>query len=216
MIALLRAGALAMNVGLFAGVPLLLGASPWLAAACLAILLALCTWGCRRAPRGEDAPDAVRESARLLAARMGVAPPVYVRMVPGWTAAAVGTGFGSAYGLLLGTDVEQRHQEAVLAHELAHVALGDLRWEPFTDGPLRLLIGLARRVPLFYAIVFPFSLAGIALARATELAADTLAVRHVPTYPVVLKEVTSFVPSRDSLLYPSLARRIRHAARHSM
>ncbi len=215
MIALLRAGALLINVAVFAGMPLLLGASPGVAGAIAAALFALSVWGCRRSPPAEEAPKELRDAARLLADGMGLAPPTYVRMLPGWTSAVVATGL-RGYGLLLGQGVEARHHAAVLAHELAHVALGDLRWEPFTDGPLRLLIGLARRVPLFYAIVSPFSLAGIPLARATELAADGLAARHIPTYPVVLKEVASLLPRPESLLYPSLSRRIRHAARHSM
>ncbi len=214
MIALLRAGALLVNVFIFVGIPQELGAPGWAIGTGVTALFLLCRRACRTCPPGTDAPDELHAEASLLAIRMGVKPPAFLRMLPGWTAGAVAN--RTSYGLLLGTDVEARHRGAVLAHEIAHVKMRDLWWEPLTDGPLRLLIGVARRLPIFYVIVFPFALFGVPLARATELAADEIAARFVPTYPVILQEVASLVPRRESLLYPSLARRIRHAARHSL
>ncbi len=213
MIALLRLGSFLVNLALFAGVPYLLGlAVPW-ALVLAAALFACCWWACghvaRSAPASQAQEDAARRAARLL----GVAAPRFVRSVEGWTAAAVRCGRG--YGLLVGADVAPEHHDAVLVHEIAHYATGDLFWEPFTDGPARLLVHAAHRVPPLVVIAVPFLVLGAPLARATELRADRLAARAVPGYPGVLREVATRLEARGTLLYPSLRRRVRHSARNS-
>ena len=213
MIALLRAGSLLLNVALFAGVPYLLGlAWPWALLVAAALFL-LSWWACGHVPRSEAASPEQEEAARRAAGRLGVAAPRFVGAVAGWTAAAVRCGRG--YGILVGADVAPQHHDAVLVHEIAHYATGDLSWEPFTDGPARLLVHAARSVPPLGVIAIPFLLLGAPLARATELRADRLAARAVPGYPAVLREVAPMMEARGTFLYPSLHARIRHSARDS-
>ena len=213
MIALLRAGSLLFNFALFAGVPYLLGlAWPW-ALLVAGALFASTWWACGHMPRHAAASAEQEEAARRAARRLGVAAPRFVGAVEGWTAAAVRCGRG--YGLLVGADVAREHHDAVLVHEIAHYATGDLFWEPFTDGPARLLVHAAHSVPPLGVIAIPFLLLGTPLARATELRADRLAARAVPGYPAVLREVAPRMEARGTLLYPSLRARIRHSARDS-
>lgn len=213
MIALLRGGSLLFNLAVFLGVPCLVGlAWPWALGVAAALFLA--SWlACGHLPRSEAASPAQEEAARRGAARLGVAPPRFVRVVSGWTAAAVRSGRG--YGILIGADIAPAHYEAVLVHEIAHYATGDLLWEPFTDGPARLLVHAAHRVPPLGVIAIPFLLLGAPLARATELRADRLAARAVPGYPAVLREVAPRMEARGTVLYPSIQARIRHSARDS-
>ena len=211
MIALLRTLSFLGNAAIFAGAPLLLGAAWPAAAAIAAALFALSYWACGRAPRGEAAPEQAREAAERAARRMELPQPRFLRVVPGWTAGAVRAGRG--YGLLLGEDVAPRHREAVLAHEMAHFAAGDLLWEPFTDGPARVLLETTRG--LFRVTAIPFLVFGAPLARLTELRADRLAADALPAYAETLREVASKMGPGKGLLYPSLGERVRHTARHS-
>jgi hypothetical protein len=214
MIALLRSGAFLTNVALTFGLPLVLGLSwPW------ALLVSLCFfacmwWACGHAPRASEADEEARRAGERAAKLMEAPPPRYVRKVDGWTAAAVRSGNG--YGLVLGEDVAVSHREAILGHEIAHYTSGDLFWEPFTDGPARILLSAVRRIPLLGIPLFPFFLFGAPLARLTELRADTLAARRIPLYPVVLKEVAREIGGPSSLLYPSLTARVRRSARDSL
>lgn len=213
MIALLRLGSFLVNLALFAGAPYLLGLpAPWAFVTAAALFLG-CWWACgrvtRSAPASQTQEDAAHRAARLL----GVEAPRFVRAVDGWTAAAVRCGRG--YGLLVGADVASEHHDAVLVHEIAHYATGDLLWEPFTDGPARLLVHAAHRVPPAVVMAVPFLVLGAPLARATELRADRLAARAVPGYPAVLRDVAVRLEARGTLLYPSLRTRIRHSARNS-
>ena len=171
-------------------------------------------WVSGRVPAGEQADPVTVSLARRLAERMALPAPRFVRHQPGWTAGAVRVGRG--YGLVIGEEVEARHREAVLAHELAHVVAGDLAWEPFTDGIARIVTPTVRKLPPIALGVFPFLLLGAPLARATELRADDIAATHVSTYPSVIKEVAAIVGSRETLLYPSLEARARRSARRSI
>jgi len=211
MIPLLRALSFLGNTAVFAGVPLLIGL-PWTAAAVIAVaLFGVSYWACGRAPRGAPAPEDARAAADVAARKMAAPPPRFLRVVPGWTAAAVRAGRG--YGLLIGEEVAARHREAVLAHEIAHFARGDLFWEPFTDGPARVLMETTRG--LFRVTVIPFLVFGAPLARATELAADCLAADALPDYADTLRELAAKMGPGKGVFYPSLGRRVRHAARHS-
>jgi hypothetical protein len=211
MIPLLRAVALSGNAALFAALPLLLG-FPWvLAAAVVVALFALSHWACGRAPAGAPAPPEVHEAATRAAGRMGAPLPRYVRSVPGWTAAAVRSGRG--YGLLLGVEVAPRHREAVLAHEMAHHVAGDLFWEPFTDGPARVLLSAAGGH--FRVTALPFLAWAAPLAKLTELNADRLAADAFPDYAGILREVAHTMGVGAGVLYPSLGQRARHTARDS-
>jgi len=213
-IALLRGGALLVNAACFLAVPRLLGA-PWWAAPPFA---ALCFLGsrlyARRVPEGEPADPVTSSAARRLAERIGMSHPAFVRVVPGWTAGAVLRGDG--YGLVIGEEVDPAYREAILAHELAHVALGDLVWEPWTDGVARALTPAVRKLPPILLIVFPMFLLGAPLARWTELRADDFAAGLVSSYPSVLKEVASIHRSGGTLLYPSLRKRADRSARRSL
>ena len=213
MIPLLRAGSLAVNGALFLGAPLLAGVPFPGAAAIAAALFAASWWACGRAPGASPAPPEVIAAAERVARRMGAPPPRGVRSVAGWTAAAFRARDG--YGILLGRDVEEPHREAVLAHEIAHYVRGDLFWEPWTDGPARILAGAATRVPPLWVIALPFLFIAAPLARATELAADRLAAGCVSSYPAVLSEVALKMGGGQTLFYPALHVRVRHAARHS-
>jgi Zn-dependent protease with chaperone function len=117
------------------------------------------------------------------------------------------------YGLVLGEEVQPRHREAVLAHEIAHFAAGDLLWEPLTDGPARVLLETTRG--LFRVLAVPFVVAAAPLGKATELNADRLAARAFPGYADTLREVADKMGPGAGIFYPSLAQRARHAARHS-
>jgi len=211
MIPLLRVLSFLGNAAVFAGVPLLLGATWPVAAAIALALFGLSFWACGRAPPGTPAPADAQQAAEHAARSMALPPPRFVRTVPGWTAAAVRAGRG--YGLILGADVAPRHREAVLAHEMAHFAAGDLLWEPFTDGPARVLLEATRG--LFRVTAIPFLVFGAPLARATELEADRLAVDALPGYADILREVAVKMGPGKGVLYPSLGQRVRYAARHS-
>jgi len=214
MIPALRAGSFAVNGAVFFGLPWL-GGLPWPAAVAVAVgMFAAAWWACGRTPPSTSAPPGVVDAAARTAERMGVPPPRYVGSLPGWTAAAVRAGRG--YGLLVGVEVEAGHREAVVAHEIAHFRMGDLFWEPFTDGPARLLVSAAGRVPPLWVIAVPFLVLAAPLARATELAADRLAAGCVPAYPAVLREVARKMGSAPSLFYPGLNARVRHTARDSL
>jgi len=214
MIALLRAGSFLVNLALFGGVPLVCGVDLAVAGALALICFLLSWWACGVHPRGEPAPPSfvavARETARLLEAPA----PAAVIELDGWSAAAVRSGRG--YALLLGNGVAAEHQAAVLAHEIAHVRNGDLFWEPFTDGPARLLLAAAARVPPLLVAAVPFLLLGAPLARITELRADAIAARCLPSYHAVLQEVAQVLEGRTSLLYPSLRARARVSARDSL
>ena len=213
-IALLRGGSLLANVAVLVGVPLLLGAG-WIASVAFAVLVFCLVYrASARAPDGDTADPVTVSLARRLSEKMKLDSPQFVRRHPGWTAGAVRVGQG--YGLVIGDEVEARHREAVLAHELAHVAAGDLLWEPVTDGIARILTPIVRKLPPIALVVFPFFLLGAPLARATELRADDLAARCVPSYPSVIKEVASIVGGRETLLYPSLEARASRSARRSI
>ena len=210
MIALLRAGALAANVVLLGGLPLLCGlAWPW-AVASVFVFFGLSWWACGRAPAGDDASPEVCEEAASIARRLGAPPPRFVRTLPGWTAAVVRAGRGG-YGVLIGAEVARGHSGAVFAHEMAHFATGDVAWEPFTDGPARLLLGAAGRVPPLVLAAVPFLVLAAPLARATELRADRLAAAVVPSYAATLAEVTDRMGRAETFLYPSLSTRVRSA-----
>lgn len=214
MIALLRVGSFAINVVVFFGVPYLCGLS-WSVSAVVAVaLFALSWWGCGARPRARAASESVTRDAQEAARLMGARAPAFVAEVPGWTAAAVRAGAAS-YGLLVGEEVAPEDRVAILAHEIAHATTGDLLWEPFTDGPARLLHAAARRVPPLWVTVFPFLMLGAPLARATELRADALAARAVSDYSAVLRRIPSSIARTSTLLYPPLPQRIRHSARYS-
>lgn len=210
MILLLRLGALALNAAAVGGAFWLTG-TPWYLAAPLPPLL---WWACARAPEGRPAPAELLGEAEATARLLGAPGPRWVRCVHGWTAASVRSGRG--YGLLVGTDVERVHLRSLLAHEIAHFAEGDLAWEPFTDGPARLLLPLLRRIPPLVLPFFPFLLLGVPLARTTELRADAVAARAVPSYPAALQAMAVRTGRVDSLLYPSLEARLKLSARHSL
>jgi hypothetical protein len=214
MIGVLRWGSVALNTAVLVGGPWLLGL-PLVAATAVALFaFAVSYWISGRAPDGEPADPLTRSLALRLAERMGLAPPRFVRRHAGWTAGAVRV--GSGYGLVLGEEVQPAHREAVLAHELAHVATGDLLWEPWADGFARMFTPAVRKVPPISLIVFPFFLLGVPLARATELRADDWAARHVPSYPSVIQEVAAVHQGGETLLYPSLRARANRSARRSL
>ena len=213
MIGLLRWGSLAVNAAVCISVPWFLGARIEVAFGIAAIAFGISYWVTGRAPTGESADPITVSVARRLAERMGLAPPQFVRRHPGWTAGAVRV--GSGYGLVVGDEVEAQHREAVLAHELAHVATGDLVWEPWADGFARMLTPTVRKLPPISLIVFPFFLLGAPLARATELRADDWAARHVSSYTSVIQEVASIHDAGETLLYPSLRARANRSARRS-
>jgi hypothetical protein len=214
MTVLLRLGALAVNLAVAAGVPLLLGLG-WASAVAVAAAFFLAVrWACGRAPAGEPADAEVTAAAEHTASRMGAPAPRSVRSVQGWTAAAVSRGRGG-YVLLIGAEVPAAHRGALLAHEIAHVVEGDLAWEPLTDGPARLLLPAVRRLPPLGVAVFPFFLLGTPLARRTELQADRRAARADPSYLSVMKEVMKESDGRVSFLYPTVAQRLRASARKS-
>jgi hypothetical protein len=213
-IALLRWGSLAVNVATLVGVPVLLGAP-----VPIALLIAVAAFAgsyrvAGRVPGGEPADAITNSVARRVAERMQLAPPRFVRRQPGWTAGAVRVRGG--YGLVVGEEVEAKHREAVLAHELAHVASGDLRWEPWADGFARILTPGVRKLPPLALIVFPFFLLGAPLARITELRADDLAASCVSSYPAVIQEVAAIADVGETLLYPSLRARATRSARRSL
>lgn len=213
-VAALRGGALLVNVAGFGAAPLIFGA-PWWSAALFAALCFYGSWRfALRAPQGESAEPVLVSTSRRLAERAGIDHPRFVRRVPGWTAGAVRCAGG--YGLVLGDEVDAAHAEAILAHELAHVALGDLSWEPWTDGVARALTPAVRKLPPLWLILFPFFVLGVPLARTTELRADDFAAALVSSYPLVLKEVAAKLGSREAILYPSLQVRFRRSARRSM
>jgi hypothetical protein len=211
MIALLRALSFLANTALFIAPPLLLGL-PWPAAAAVALaLFGVSFLLCGRAPKGAPAhAEAVAAAARA-AERMGAPPPRFVRTVPGWTAGAVRAGRG--YGLVLGEEVASAHREAVLAHEIAHHVAGDLLFEPFTDGPARVL--LESTCGLFRILAVPFLVAAAPLGKVTELNADRLAAAAFPSYAAILREVADKMGPGAGLFYPTLGQRARHAARGS-
>jgi hypothetical protein len=120
---------------------------------------------------------------------------------------------GRGYGLVLGEEVAPRHREALLAHEMAHFASGDLFWEPFTDGPARVLSEATRG--LFRILAVPFLAAAVPLGKVTELNADRLAAAAFPAYAAVLREVAERMGPGTGLFYPSLRQRALHAARGS-
>jgi len=214
IIALLRWASLAINGIVLAGVPWLLGL-PFAGAVLLAVVaFAVLYWATGRAPEGESSDPVTVSLAGRLAERMHLSPPRFVRSQPGWTAGAVRVRGG--YGLVVGEEVDPHHREAVLAHELAHVSSGDLRWEPWADGFARVLTPAVRKVPPISLIVFPFFLLGAPLARATELRADDLAARYVPSYPSDIKEVALVKDVGETLLYPSLKARANRSARRAV
>ena len=214
MIALLRAGSFLVNLAIFGGVPLACGADLVVAGGVALLCFVLSWWACGLHPQGEPAPPSfvvvARETSRLLE----MPAPTTVIGLEGWSAAAVRSGRG--YALLLGNEVAAEHRAAVLAHEIAHVRNGDLFWEPFTDGPGRLLLAAATRLPPLVVAAVPFLLLGAPLARATELRADAAAARCLPSYHAVLQEVAQVLGGRTSLLYPSLRTRARVSARDSL
>jgi hypothetical protein len=213
-ITVLRWSSFAANVVTLVGVPLLLGAAWWVALAIALAAFALSYWAAGCAPAGDAADPVTASVARNVADRMGLAPPRFVRRHPGWIAGAARVAGG--YGLVVGEEIESRHTEAILAHELAHVASGDLAWEPFTDGFARALAPTVRKLPPLLLVLFPFFLIGAPLARATELHADDVAAGCVSSYPSVIKEVADALGSGGTLLYPDLVTRARRSARRSL
>jgi len=213
MIPLLRAGALLLNAGAAAGVPWLLGFAWPASAVCLVACAALSWWGCGRSPRALEGGDAHLSEAVTLATLLGAPAPRFVRVLPGWTAASLRAGRG--YGILLGAGVGENERRAVLAHEIAHAAAGDLFWEPLTDGPARLLMPLLRAFPPLAIPLCPILVLAIPLARATELEADRRAARIVPDYARILAEIAENQRAQPSLLYPSFPKRIAVSARLS-
>ncbi len=214
MIGVLRLGALLVNVAVVAGIPLGLGA-PWWGAVAALLTAAWASWIlCGRAPRGERAEPLVQEQVHLVCARMEVAAPSFIELIEGCSAAVVRRRGG--YGLLLGRELKPEHLVPVTAHELAHVRYGDLVWEPFTDGPARLVLRLRRLVPPVVVAGVPFLVLGLPLARATELRADRAAAAAVPTYPAAIKELVADQQTGWLSLYPSPERRIASSARHSI
>ncbi|HEX5136707.1 MAG TPA: hypothetical protein VFY93_07030 [Planctomycetota bacterium] len=211
MIPLLRVLSFVANAALFAAPPLLLGFGWLAAAAAAAALFVVSWWACGRAPPGAPAHADVLEAAARAAERMGVRAPRFVRTVPGWIAGAVRARGG--YGLVLGEEVAARHREALLAHEIAHYVAGDLLWEPFTDGPARVLLETTRGY--FRVLAVPFALVAAPLGKVTELNADRLAAGAFPSYAATLHEVADRMGPGAGLFYPSLAQRARHAARYS-
>ncbi|MEE8105299.1 MAG: hypothetical protein V3T86_07170 [Planctomycetota bacterium] len=213
MIAVLRLGAFLGNLVPSFLLPLWLGASIPVAVAIAASCFLLCWWACGRAPKSVPADPAACADAGEIAEKFGVAAPRYVGVIAGDSAGVVRKGLG--YAVLLGADLPEAHRRAVLAHEVAHVVQGDLFWEPFADGPLRLLLPVVRMVPPVVLVCAPLLLFGVRLARTTELRADRLAASVVSSYPLVLHELASFRTSRPSLLYPTLDQRQRVAAQRS-
>lgn len=211
--ALLRLGAFLANAATVAGIALFFGAG-WLTvfAACVAFF-ALAWWGCGLAPPTTEAPPEAIALARAIAQRMGATAPRSVRSLAGNSAAAIRDGFG--YSLLLGREVLPEHAEALLAHEVAHHVGGDLVWEPLTDGPARLLLPAAHACAPVWVLLLPFLPFAVTLARRTELLADRRAAEVVSSYSSTLEEVTGAKGRRGSLMYPSVARRLRHSARDS-
>ncbi len=213
MIGVLRLGALLVNVAVVAGIPFVLGA-PWWGAAAALLTAACASWVlCGRAPRGERAEPLVQEQVHVVCARMAVAAPRFIELIGGRSAAVVRRRGG--YGLLLGRELKPEHLASIAAHELAHVRYGDLGWEPFTDGPARLVLRLGRVVPSLVVAGVPFLVLGLPLARATELRADCAAAAAVPTYPAAIKELVLDQQVGWLSLYPSPKRRIAASARHS-
>lgn len=209
MIFALRLASGAVNAAAAFGLPLLLGA-PWPVALGLGLSCFALAWGlCSRTPTADPAPPAALAAAQKIAAAMGAPPPVFVRRLSGWGAGAVPRGAG--YALALGDDVAPRHLDAVLAHEIAHFLTGDLHWEPFTDGPGRLLAPAARALPPLWVIVWPFLVFAAPLARATELRADRIAARAVPAYTEILAQISAKIGDRGSLFYPAAAARLQSA-----
>lgn len=209
MTALLRAGSIAVNVLVPVLAARLLGAGWWGGAgAALALLAASLVYSLHR-PAAPVADEPTVADARRAAERMGAPPPRFVRVLPGWMAGAVRVRGG--YGLYLGADVAAEHRERVCAHEIAHFLTGDLAWEFCTDGPGRMLLDVARRVPPLVVIAVPFLLLGAPLARRTELRADRLATDRYPDFPELLRDVGAKMGHRSSVLYPSLDRRVRSA-----
>ena len=215
MIAVLRAGALLLNLAVVVGAPLLCGLAWSWVALIAAVFFAWSWWGCGRPGPSRDGDAAMHEAAANAARAMHAPPPRDVRIVDGWTAGAVG-GRGAGYVLMLGEEVDPSHREAVLAHEIAHVVTGDLAWEPFTDGPARLLLPALRRIPPLGIAVFPFFLCAVPLAKRSELRADRLAARAIAAYPATLQDVADKMGVGGSILYPSLHERIRHSAQDSL
>lgn len=213
MIVALRAGAFLGNLVPSFLFPLWLGASVPVAVAIAVSCFCLCWWACGRAPKSVPADPAARAEAGEIAEKFGVAAPRYVGVIAGDSAGVVRK--GSGYAVLLGADLPETHRRAVMAHELAHVVQGDLFWEPFTDGPLRLLLPVARIVPPVFLVCAPLLLFGVRLARTTELRADRLAANVVSSYPLVLHELASLRNSNSSILYPTLDQRRRVAAQRS-
>lgn len=209
MIGLLRALSFLANAALFAAPPLLLGSGWPVAAGVVAGLFLVSVWACGRAPKGAPAHAEVVEAAARAAEKMGVPPPRFIRTVSGWTAGAVRSGLG--YGLVLGEEVAERHREALLAHEMAHHSAGDLLFEPFTDGPARVLLE-ATRGP-FRILAVPFLVVAAPLGKVTELNADRLAAAAFPQYALILREVADKMGPGTGLFYPSLGQRARQAAR---
>jgi len=208
-IAFLRAASCGANVVIYGAVPLCLGlAWPW-ALAAIAACQALSYLGCNLRPRCEPASPEICAAAEAAARALGSDPPRAVQTVNGWTAAALRVRGG--YELLVGNEVETRHLPAVLAHEVAHYLERDLFWEPFTDGPARLLLQILRHLPPLALLALPFLLFSVPLARATELRADRLAADAIEGYPEVLRELSSKLGPLATLLYPTLATRIRYA-----
>lgn len=210
MILLLRLGALLLNVAAFA-LPVVLLDLPWF----LALLpFPLLAWACARLPPAEPGSPEIEEEAAAIARLLGAPAPRFVRRVPGWTAAAARARL--SYGLIVGSEIGPGHRRAVLAHEIAHAREGDLLWEPFTDGPARLLLPAVQKAPLLALPLLPFFLLAVPLARRTELLADRIAAAAVPSYPEILTEVAARWGGRSGLLYPSLRRRRAEVARHSL
>jgi len=208
-IAILRAASCGANIVIYGAVPLLLGlAWPW-APATAAVCSVLSYLACGLRPRCEPAPPEVWSAAQRVAQALGAAPPRAVHTVAGWTAAALRVRGG--YDLLVGEEVGARHLSAVLAHEVVHSLERDLFWEPFTDGPARLVLHLSRPLPPLALLALPFLPFAVPLARATELRADRLAAGAIEGYAEVLRELSSKLGPPATLLYPSLSTRIRYA-----
>jgi hypothetical protein len=96
---------------------------------------------------------------------------------------------------------------------MAHYAAGDLFWEPFTDGPARVLLGAAGG--FFRVTALPFLPWAAPLAKLTELNADRLAADAFPDYADVLRDVAHTMGAGAGVLYPSMGQRARHTARDS-
>lgn len=174
----------------------------------------LMLWLCRRVPRHFQAAPDVNDLVARTCKRLGVPAPRWVGACDGWTAGAVR--HGRSYGLILGVEVARKDLGPIIAHEVAHHVLGDLFWEPWTDGVARWLAPVITRAPFFGVILFPFYVASVPLARWTELRADAFAARRDPGYVRTLAENADRMGGRESVLYPSPQARMRHSARHSM